>query len=92
MSNPNEKLAEVIMHPALMNVQVFCNHCQIEGSITTYKHYVKSIVNARFWCERCKSVNPDSVNIDMQHCPELMNSPFIPLRIIKWEIAITSSK
>jgi hypothetical protein len=87
----SNKLAKVIHHPEVVNMQVLCNHCRIQGKIVTYKRYIQAVMRTRFWCEKCKSINPGDINIDLSDSPELDSVPFVPFNIIEWEVPINKA-
>lgn len=89
--NNQETVAQIIDHPAMGRMRIQCCSCLLEGTIVTYNRFVGPLLKARFWCERCKVVNPGHVNIDLTQCEELIGAPIIPMRVIMWEVATKPS-
>ena len=79
-----EEMGTLILHPNFAVMNVYCHICNLQGEISTFNRFVNSLTKARFFCESCKLMIPNRINVDLTYCPELTGYPYIPTGIIKW--------
>jgi len=80
-----EREAEIIPFPSLMEIGFNCGVCHRAGQGLIYKCRYESMKKAIMYCETCRLLNENSININLNEAQELIGVPVFPTGVIEWE-------